>query len=85
MPVETKWQSKEIIMGEIECEIKMVNLLQRQIPRQNNIKVCIETWRQRYQKRMNPWLGRQGSYLDIGNLTFFSSQKREKELKIHSK
>ena len=59
--------------------------LQRQIPRQNNIKVCTETWRQRYQKRMNPWLGRQGRCLDIGNLTFFSSHKKEKELKTHSK
>lgn len=85
MPVETKWQTKEIIMGEIECEIKMVNLLQRQIPRQSNIKVCIETWRQRYQKRMNPWLGRQGRCLDIGNSDIFSSHKKEKELKTHSK
>ena len=81
MPVETKWQSKEIIMGEMECEIKMVNFsCKDKILKQSHIKACIETWRQRYKKRMN-----QGSYLDIGNLTFFSSHKKEKELKIHSK
>ena len=80
MPVETKWQTKEIIMGEIECEIKMVNFsCKGKIPKQSHIKTCIETWRQRYQKRMNPWLGRQGSCLDIGNLTFFYSHKKKKK------
>lgn len=81
MPVETKWQTKEIIMGEIECEIKMVNLLQRQIPRQSNIKVCIETWRQRYQKRMNPWLGRQGNCLTLGSWHFSLHIKKKKNSK----
>lgn len=55
--------------------------LQRQIPRQNNIKVCIETWRQRYQKRMNPWLGRQGNCLTLGSWHFSLHIKKKKNSK----
>ena len=65
-------------MEEIEWEIKMVNFSWKdKIPRQSHIKACIETWRQRYQKRMNPWLGRQGSCLYSGNLMLSSSHRKE--------
>ena len=69
-------------MEEIEWEIKMVNFSWKdKIPRQSHIKACIETWRQRYQKRMNPWLGRQGSCLYTGNLMFPLHIKKKTGLK----
>ena len=65
-------------MEEIEWEIKMVSFSWKdKILRQSHIKACIETWRQRYQKRMNPWLSRQGSCLYTGNSMLSSSHKKE--------
>ena len=76
MPVETKWQIKEIKMGNKDGEFQ----LQRQNTKTKPRKSRHRDLKTIYQKRMNPWLGRQGSCLDIGNLTFFSSHKKEKRI-----